>query len=62
MLSRSIETAWSGAIPILIRIREVPETYREKPCLKYTEFKGGHEPISWRGTLSDGLITLLEAP
>ncbi len=30
--------------------------------LKYSEFNGGHEPINWRGTVSDGLIALLGVP
>src|SRR5262249_38199867 len=27
--------------------------------VKYQEFRGGHEPLNWRGTFADGLIALL---
>jgi enterochelin esterase-like enzyme len=28
----------------------------------YREFVGGHDYLSWRGTLADGLISLTRAP
>jgi enterochelin esterase family protein len=30
--------------------------------IKYAEFNGAHEYISWQGTLPDGLIELLGRP
>ena len=33
---------------------------RGYPVVDYRDVPGPHEPLSWRGTLSDGLVWLLE--
>jgi enterochelin esterase family protein len=30
--------------------------------VRYAEFAGGHDELSWRGTLADGLLALLGQP
>ena len=40
--------------------RRMRDTLREKGYkVHYTEFRGGHDYISWQGTLAEGLIALL---
>jgi enterochelin esterase-like enzyme len=47
-------------VRILINTRHLRDVLRAKGYdVRYQQFAGGHDPISWRGTLPDGLMALL---
>jgi enterochelin esterase family protein len=49
-----------GRPSALAENRRMREALRSKGCpVHYTEFRGGHDYISWQGTLAEGLIALL---
>jgi enterochelin esterase family protein len=49
-----------GGWGILETSRHMRDVLRAKGYeMHYQEFAGGHEYLSWRGTLSDGLIALI---
>jgi enterochelin esterase-like enzyme len=63
MEAGTLETVGAQKVPSLVDTNR-----RMRDCLQakgatvyYAEFTGGHEWICWRGSLADGLLTLLNA-
>src|SRR5262245_8702441 len=54
---------WGGGGDILETSRHLRDVLRAKGYeVQYREFAGGHDYLTWRGSLADGLLALAQAP
>jgi enterochelin esterase family protein len=60
LLETNIQTIEPGWNNFLVGARYMRDVLRSKGyTVHYSEFAGGHNPMNWRGTLADGLLSLL---